>query len=252
MRPVLARLSFALAAVLVSASQLAQAETASRPPPPPAWGAPPPGAQPAAAPPPLEKSHRLRRPAELFLGFGFGNAVCDHDKPENDCAVDGAATALLGGAWRLHDHWALGAELGLWSYKVRDSWRGKLDGSPDSAELSSAFLALIGRWYWFDDVPVDPYLEAGVGFASLTGKVESAGETYEFAATGAAYPLGIGADYHLTKGFRLGLQALAYLQISSKVCSTVKGDETCEDATKDANALPWRIALTGTFMLGGD
>jgi hypothetical protein len=191
-----------------------------------------------------------RRPGELWLGLGIGNAVCDNEQPDSQCPVDGAGTFDLGGAYRFHPHWAVGAELAVWGFKVRDEWRGQLDNQATDVELSSFYLAPLVRWYWFDHGRVDAYLQGGIGVGSVQAKAENEGSKYEARASGLVYPLGIGAEWYVSKHFRLGPQALAYLHVSSEVCENNNGDETCRDGTKDDNALPWRLMLMGTFVLG--
>ncbi|MBI5535034.1 MAG: hypothetical protein HY898_20060 [Deltaproteobacteria bacterium] len=194
-----------------------------------------------------------RRPAELFVDLGFGNAVCDNKKPDSDCPVDGAGTFGFGGAWRFHPNWAVGGELGIWAFKVKDAWRGQLQGQNPATDvkLSSVFIAPLARWYWDPGGIADPYLQAGVGLGAVTAKASNAGGTYDAQATGVVFPVGIGVDWYLSRYFRLGPQALAYLQYTSKVCETTNGDKTCHGPSSDNNALPWRIAVVGTFVIGG-
>lgn len=191
-----------------------------------------------------------RRPGELFALLGGGNAVCDRDKPSNQCVVDGGAAFGLGGAWRPHPHWAVGGELAFWSYKVRQEWRGTLTDPATDVKLNSFYVAPFGRWYWFGHGITDAYLQFGLGFGAFNGKASNAGGSYEIAVTGIVYPFAIGADWYLSTHFRLGAQALAYLQKSRKVCETTNGNESCRDATNDQNALPWRIVAVATFTLG--
>jgi hypothetical protein len=191
-----------------------------------------------------------RRPAEIFAVLGAGNAVCDDTKPSNQCAVKGGAALGLGGAWRLHPHWAIGGELAFWSYKVREEWKGTLTDPATDVKLTSFYVAPFARWYWFGHGITDAYLQGGIGFGAFHGKASNAGGTYDIDVTGIVYPFAIGADWYLSTHFRLGVQALAYLQKSRKVCETTNGNEACKDATNDQNALPWRIVAVGTFTLG--
>jgi len=191
-----------------------------------------------------------RKPAELFVNLGFGNAVCDNKKPDSDCPVDGAVVFGLGGGWRLHPHWAVGGELGLWGFKVRESWKGHLTDPATDVKLSAFLLAPFARWYWFSRGAADAYLQAGLGVGAVSAKASNAASSYEAQATGVVIPLGIGVEWYLGKSFRLGPQALAYLQSTTKVCETNNGDKTCHGGGSDSNALPWRIVAVGTFVLG--
>lgn len=197
-----------------------------------------------------------RRPAELYLLLGVGNAVCDNDKPDSDCPVDGAGAFGLGGDWRFHDHWAVGLELGLWTFNVRDEWRGQLTDPATDVEFSSMYLAPFARWYWFRAGTIDPYLQGGFGLGSVTAKASNDSGEYEYRATGVAYLLGIGVEWQLSKLFRLGPQFLAYLHVSSELCEDSGSGEQCRDpgetpdGDREGLALPWRLVAVGTFMLG--
>jgi opacity protein-like surface antigen len=194
----------------------------------------------------------VRAPWEIDLGLGLGNAVCDSSKPDSDCPVAGAGTFFLGGAWRFHPHWAVGLELAYWGYKVRESWRGQLVDSATDVKLSSAYIAALARWYWFDHGTIDPYLTFGLGVGSFDAKASNAYATYEFKASGSVWPLGIGVEWQLGDVFRLGPQLLWYLHVSNTICE----NSVCRSAGKNADgsregiALPWRLALSGTFTLG--
>ncbi len=191
------------------------------------------------------------RPVELWVGLGYGDAVCDHEKPESDCAVAGGTSLALGGAWRASRRFSLGLELGATSYRVRDAWRGKLDDAATKVELSSAALVLLGRYHFVAEERVDAHLELGLGASNVRGHAENAGGQYDVRVTGAAYALGVGAGYRLAPWVRLGPEAVAYLQKSSRVCEESTGkDMSCRAATKDQDALPWRVLLVGTFMFG--
>lgn len=235
-------------------------------PPPPAYGQPapaepppsyqsaqpPPSYQPAP-PPPAAEPPPSRHPAELFLLLGFGGAVCDNEKPDSDCPVDGGVAFGLGGAWRFHPHWAVGGELGFWAFNVRDEWRGQLADSATDVKFSSFYLAPMARWYWFDSGTIDPYLQAGIGFGSVQGEAKNASATYTTTAKGLVYLAGIGVEWQLSDLFRLGPQALAYLHVSNEICEDAGNGETCRSPGKNDNgdreglALPWRIVAVGTF-----
>ncbi|MBI2388887.1 MAG: hypothetical protein HYV09_04645 [Deltaproteobacteria bacterium] len=200
----------------------------------------------AAAPP------EPRRPAEIFVGLGTGNAVCDKEKPDSDCAVDKAGAAVsLGGAWRFHRHWAVGLELAIWGYNVRDSWKGKLADAATDVSISSSYVAPFARWYWFGKGSADAYLQLGLGLSGVKATAKNAGGEYEGNWSGVAVPIGIGAEWYVTRWLRLGPQALAYLHRSTRVCETANGRETCRDAGKDEALLAWRIlVLSATVTFG--
>lgn len=205
-------------------------------------------AKPAAAQP---------RPGELYAGLGFGNAVCDNDKPDSDCPVDGAFTMVLGGGWRFRDQLSWGGELGIWAFKIRDEWRGGLDDSATDVKFSSVYLATHLRWYWFDrTVGAQPYLQGGLGVGSAKAEASNDTGTYEYTAGGFVIPAAIGVDWSIGKRFRLGGQAQAYLHISNEICEdTPTANKDCrspgknEDGEREGVLLPWRIVLLGTYTL---
>ena len=218
-----------------------------------AWGQPAPN----AAPTPTPAQTEPRRPGEAFALLGFGNAVCDNKKPDSDCPVSGGLALGLGGDWRFASHWAVGLELAIWSFHVRDAWRGQLQNQATDVSFSSVYIAPIARWYWYDSGMLDPYLQAGIGYGSVNAKASNDAATYDYAAKGLAYILGIGVDFQLSKHFRLGPQFLAYLHVSSSLCSTSNGTETCHSPGKNADgsregiALPYRFVAVGTYTFGG-
>lgn len=191
-----------------------------------------------------------RRPGEVSLAVGVGNAACAKDKPESDCAVDGGASVGLFGGWRFHRRFLVGLDLSGWSFKVRESWKGKLTTEPTDVKISSSYLAPFARWYFVARGGADAYLQVGVGGGSVDGRAENASGWYEFKASGVVVPVAIGAEWHVWTHLRLGIQALAYAQFSKRVCETTNGSESCRDATKDNNAVPWRIGLVATVPFG--
>lgn len=204
-----------------------------------------------------EEPEDSRRPAELYLLLGFGNAVCDNDEPTSDCPVDGGAAFGLGGAWRFHGNFAAGLELASWAFKVRDEWRGQLQNDASDVRFDSVYIGPFARWYWFDHGTIEPYLHAGFGFGAVTAKASNDTADYEYSAKGIAYILGIGVEWKLSRLFRLGPQFLAYLHVSNEICEKSTGtDEACRDpgknekGDKEGVALPWRFVAVGTFTLG--
>lgn len=213
-------------------------------------------AQPAGAPPPPGPTRAAREPVELHLLLGPGSAVCDNDKPNSDCPVDGGVAFGLGGGWRFHDHWSAGLELAAWSFKVRDEWRGQLQNEANDVKFSSSYLALFARWYWFEPGNFNPYLQAGIGLGVVTAEAENDDAKYTYRARGTTYPLAIGAEWQLADVFRLGPQLGAYLHVSNEICEETGGTESCrdpgktEDGDKEGVALPWRLVVVGTFTFG--
>lgn len=254
--------------LVLSSVAHAQPEAAPPPPPPPPPASPPPtppppppGPTPSPAPsaeaPPQKPPTLARQPVELHLLLGYGNAVCDNDKPDSDCPVDGGVAFALGGGWRFHNHWSVGLEIAAWSFKVRQAWRGQLQGDADEVKFSSSYFAPFVRWYWFDPGTINPYLQAGIGFGAVTAEASNKTDTYTYSARGMVYPIALGAEWQVSKLFRIGPQFGAYLHVSNEICEESSGgSEKCHDVGKDEDgnregiALPWRLVAVGTFTFG--
>jgi len=192
-----------------------------------------------------------RRPVELFLGLGPGNAVCDDKKPDSDCPVGGVGTAVsFGGAWRFHRHGAVGVELAAWTYRVRDAWKGQLTDPATDVKFSSVYLAPFIRWYFVARPSVDAYLQAGIGVGSVKGEAKNAAGAYDANFSGVAFPVAIGAEWYVARWFRFGPQFGTYLHRSTQVCETRNGEKICTEASRDQALLAWRILLNATFTFG--
>lgn len=220
-----------------------------------------------------QDTRETRRAWEIHIGLGFGDAAgCKADEgadssmngamdaavddAADDCWIDGAAAGSLGGGYRLHPHWALGLELSGWSFNVPDGWRGSLDTEATDVSVGMSQVALYGRFYWYDERLWDPYFQAGIGYGGITGTAENTDATFEVNATGPIYHVGLGVDYIVHPIFRVGAQWLAALLVASEICTDDGDTKECRAPEKNADggreglALPWRLALTGTFVFG--
>lgn len=194
-----------------------------------------------------------RHAGELTLGLGVGNAVCDDKQPDSQCPVGKAGGALsLSGGWRFHPHWFVGLELAGFRFNARDEWRGQLKDPATEVDFSASYIGPHARWYWFGKGTADAYLQAGLGFGTVTGTAKNAGGSFEVKNTGLVVPVAIGVEWYLFDQFRLGPQLSAHLQKSSKHCETINGGEAvCRDASSDDNALIWRfLVVSGSFVFG--
>jgi len=205
--------------------------------------------------PALAEGHR--KPAELYLALGFGDAVCGDERPDSSCAVEGGTAVALGGGYRFHPSWLVGLELGGFAFGVRDEWRGQLEDPATDVAFSSSYIAPFARWYWFRKGVTDPYLMAGFGFGSVTGEAENDDARYTYTSRGMVYLLGIGVEWQVAEIFRLGPQLLGILHVGSEICEDAPGSvEVCRDPGRDeygdreGAALPYRLVLSGTFTLG--
>jgi len=213
-----------------------------------------------AALPPAQPVPNARRRFNISLGLGIGDAAgCGNEDPNSPCAIDGAATFLLGSDWRFHPNFGVGLEIGYWSFAVSDSWRGMLSGDPDADKTSidASYIAVFGRWYWFDRGIVDPYIHLGFGGGSIAATIANSTESYRYTSSGSNTQLGAGVEFHVHPLVRLGPQLLASLLLSNDVCEKAPGmGEMCRKPMKnemderEGNALAWRFMLVGSVMLG--
>jgi len=198
-----------------------------------------------------------RQPVELHVLLGYGSAVCDNDKPDSDCPVDGGAAFGLGGGWRFFNRASVGLEVAAWSFKVRDAWRGQLQDDATDVKFSSLYVAPFVRWYWFAPGVANPYLQRGIGIGSVGAEASNDAATYTYTARGVVYPLAIGIEWQLSRWFRLGPQLAGTLHVSNEICEDADGAKTCrdpgrnEDGSREGVALPWRFVAVGTFTFGG-
>jgi hypothetical protein len=199
-----------------------------------------------------------RKPAEIYLALGFGDAVCGEERPDSSCAVQGGTAIALGGGYRFHSNWLVGLELGGFAFGVRDEWRGQLEDPATDVAFSSSYVAPFARWYWFGKGVTDPYLMAGFGFGSIAAEAENDTSRYDYQSKGVVYLLGIGVEWQVAEIFRLGPQLLGILHVGTEICEDSPTEpEICRDPGRDeygdreGAALPYRFVLSGTFTLGG-
>jgi len=224
----------------------ASASASASPAAPPASPAPAPAGSADSEPDPYAV-----RPVELWLGVGYGDAVCD-EKPDTeggDCIIDGALALNLGGLWRYSQAWGVGLELGSHSFAVNETWRGQLDDPATEVNLAASYLAAFFRWYPLHGGPVVAYTQLGVGAGQLGGQARNATSKYEVSVDGWVAQLGVGGEAYLGRSFRLGPQALAYLLKGTEKCETNDGVEVCDRARGGDAALPWRLSLQATLLL---
>ena len=207
--------------------------------------------EPAPTPAPSSADPYPVRPLELWLGAGYGDAVCD-EKPStegSDCLTDGAFALNLGGLWRYSQRWGIGLELGTHSFAVNEAWRGTLDDPATDLELATSYLAAHFRWDPPLDGPFVAYVQFGAGAGHLGGVAHNSTQDYEIAMRGWLAQVGVGGEWYLGSGFRLGPQAHAYFLKGTTKCEITDGVETCERARGEDAALPWRLSLQGTLLL---
>lgn len=214
----------------------ARAAPASEPPPPPAAPTPPPAAAPAppagsAAPAPPRSPYRpwtgtryappppgpelpppplpappppeyARRPIELIPELGLSLPVCASGSVSNQ-NCNGVRLGGGGGfqvLWRFIPYFAWGGGVEIEGFRYRP---------PSSLGLTSTssaavFLGLLGRAYFLDSGPFDPYLQLGLGGGALGTSFDQNGASYQETGAGPALQIGGGLDFFLSRRVKLG------------------------------------------------
>lgn len=158
-------------------------------------------------PPPLARPReQARRPVELGLAFAAFLPSCGSGSIDDHACLtlsagSGVDAALL---YRVAPFFAFGAEGALSGF-------GNGHGALSSAGGSARFFGVVGRVYFADSGPWDPYLALtlGVGVLALrvSGAPEGAGQDAKIATTGLGARVAGGIDYSLGSHLRLGPSA---------------------------------------------
>jgi hypothetical protein len=208
------RLSIVCAALFVARRAAASepeapAQGSAEPAPYSAWQDSAPHAPPkaivlrAAPPPELAPPEYARRPVELAPEFTLGLPNCS-DESGNDarCAGLGAGVGFgLTALWRVSPYFAIGGTANALGFRFDPPSSTQLRG----AGASGLFYGLLGRVYFADHGPVEPYLELGFGGGSdETAARESNDVRYTETATGGAVRVGGAIEFYLGRHARLG------------------------------------------------
>ncbi len=190
-------------------SALADETEAPSVPPYSAWQsqtphAPPPPLLLAPAPPPeLPAPELARRPFELSPELLLGFASCA-DGTTDDTRCNGLSAGLgVGGTvlWRVSPFFAFGGTLSAVSFGFHPPASSGLHG----ASAHGLFFGLLGRVYFLEHGPVEPYLELGLGGGSATTRAQESNDVqYDETATGTALRVGGAIELYLSRHVRLG------------------------------------------------
>lgn len=177
-----------------------------------------------AGPPPLRDDEPLpwprapelaRSPVELLPAFRVSLPLCSGASVRDPCAAQGPA---LGGElatlYRPTPYFAFGASA---SYSVA---HGSLSGAPLSAKKLA--LGVSARVYLLESGELDPYLEALLGWGSLTTTLAPPGRPdQDDSAFGPLGRTGGGIDWMLSPRLKLGATAgLDVLLLEQRPVST--------------------------------
>lgn len=211
------------------------------------------GARGAPLPPPPPASGLYRRPVELIPRLGLGFPVCvDGSRSDDRCeGVRGGLTLAFAALWRVSPHFAWGGELGVGGFRYQPPQSANLE----RPRAGAAWLSALGRYYFFEEGGVDPYLQLGLGGAALgTQWDDAAGDTYEETGAGVALELGGGVDFYLSRVLRLG-PFISYRRVfvdKLRRCRNGGGGE-CVDLPRDLDGHLNAVLVLGlglTIMAG--
>ncbi|HTA90991.1 MAG TPA: hypothetical protein VK745_15480, partial [Polyangiaceae bacterium] len=241
-----------LCAALVAAARHAFAQETEwdpKPAPPPpysAWLGQTPVAPPSPivlrAPPPPELAplEYARRPFEIAPEFLLGFPSCSDGNVSNTrCAGLGAGAGLgLSALWRVSPYFALGATLNALGFAFNP---------PDSSHLSESragglFYGLLGRVYFADHGPVEPYVELGLGGgADRTSAREANDVKYSDTASGVAFRAGGAIEFYVSRQLRLG-PALDWTRFRVRQLQRCDPTQACVDL--DSNSYGHGVGFT--------
>ena len=241
------------------AEEAAPEAPAAAPEPQPytAWQASAPHAPPQAivlgAPPlpELAPAEYARRSVELAPEFALGFPSCA-DGSSNDARCDGLGAGVGFGAsalWRATPYFAFGGTLDVLGFRFNPSERAQLRDS----SAGGLFYGLLGRVYFADHGPVEPYLELGLGGgADRTSAREADAQKYSETAVGGAVRLGAAIEFYLARQLRLG-PALDWTRLRVRRVARCDPAESCVDLDQGANAHGLgftALSLRVTILLG--
>jgi len=172
-------------------------------PPAQAEHAPPPPIVLAAPPPPeLPPSEYSRRPFELSPEVLLGLPSCADGSTSNARCSGIAAGPGLGATllWRPSAYFAFGGALSYAGFALHPSAAAGLS----RARASGYFVGVLGRLYFFERGPVEPYLELGLGSGELQTTARESDAEYEESSGGLAVRAGFGLELYLSRHVRLG------------------------------------------------
>lgn len=201
-------LCLALAVGSLANTTLAEGAQASGTAPYSAWQgqahAPPPPLLLAPAPPPeLPAAELTRRPLELSLELLLGFASCA-DGSADDRRCNGLSAGLGAGGsvlWRVSPYFAFGGTASALSF----GFHPPLSSGLHHASAHGSFLGVLGRVYFLDHGPVEPYLELGLGGGSVTTSARELNDVqYDESAVGGALRVGGAIEFYLSGHVRIG------------------------------------------------
>jgi hypothetical protein len=186
-----------------------------------------------------------------MLGLAF--PICKAGSVSDDrCAgVEGGGMLGFSAFWRVAPHFAWGGGFAVAGFRYNAPERLGVSNT----NAGAIWLGLLGRVYFADEGPIDPFFQLGIGGGALGTTYDApTGETYEETGAGPAVQLGGGVDFFLSRTLKLG-PSLFYTRVfvdKIRRCES-SGDGQCQDVSKDdlghLNAF-LSIGASLTIMLG--
>jgi opacity protein-like surface antigen len=144
-----------------------------------------------------------RRPIELSPELLIGFASCAAGNA-NDARCTGLSAGLGAGGnvlWRVSPYFAFGGAASALSF----GFQPPVSSGLHQASAHGLFVGVLGRVYFLDHGPVEPYLELGLGAGSVTTSARESDEVrYDESAVGGALRVGGALEFYLSEHVRLG------------------------------------------------
>lgn len=131
----------------------------------------------------------------------------------------------------------------LWRFIPYFAWGGgfEIEGfryqPPSSLHLSNTssaavFLGLLGRAYFLESGPLDPYLQLGLGGGALGTSADQNGVSYQETGAGPAIQIGGGIDFFLSRRIKLG-PSLSWTRVFVDKLRRCESSSNCVDVPTD-------------------
>jgi len=196
--------------------------------------APPPAIVLRTPPPPeLAPPEYARRPFELAPEFMLGFPSCSDDSGNDTrCAGLGPGVGFgVTGLWRVSPYFAVGGTVSALGFHVDPPAAAQLR----DAGASGLFYGLLGRVYFADHGPIEPYLELGLGGGDNQTRAREADDVrYTETATGGAVRVGGAVEFYLGRHVRLG-PAFDWTRFRVRQVQRCDDAATCVDLDPNTN-----------------
>lgn len=166
---------------------------------------------------------------DMALGIGISTVSAGQDDLNGaiDDAVtsNGASTKNLGSAWEIAANWMYRFERTMYAMLIRPSYfmqstDGSGTGGSYDYKLTGYTVFPIFRLYALENNFIQFFLQAGLGYGSLSGDITAGTQTLQFKGSAFGAMGGIGVDFCFTEAHCVTVEGnLRYLPIERNVSS---------------------------------